>query len=235
MAHSEPRRATGASSGFSRDAVSSHCDLHNKATTSVAPVAPSGHMFLSLVLATAPSSLPSMWTEAAKLGRMTPPIIKTGANGLPWQYCGRFRMAWHLDLVSNADSALPAHFFVDRNPRPVSCELGDEEGDGLGGARGVWAEVERDGGFGRPQLEQHKLYFILWGSDLFFPTSMLGSMDVLNTLPVRFHFNGDFVVSGREKLYVGGSEAMSYLERDKAPMEQLQMVKVNAKAKVATQ
>uniref|UniRef100_A0A0E0QHQ9 Uncharacterized protein n=1 Tax=Oryza rufipogon TaxID=4529 RepID=A0A0E0QHQ9_ORYRU len=45
-----------------------------------------------------------------------------------------------------------------------------------------------------------------------------GSMDVLNTLPVRFHFNGDFLVSGREKHYVGGSEAMSYLDQDNIPL-----------------
>ncbi|EAZ42409.1 hypothetical protein OsJ_26986 [Oryza sativa Japonica Group] len=48
-----------------------------------------------------------------------------------------------------------------------------------------------------------------------------GSMDVLNTLPVRFHFNGDFLVSGREKHYVGGSEAMSYLDQDNIPLPEI--------------
>ena len=40
-------------------------------------------------------------------------------------------------------------------------------------------------------------------------------MDILDTLPVRFHFGGDFVNDGNKKKYVGGREAMSYIDRDK--------------------
>uniref|UniRef100_A0A0E0QI25 Transposase MuDR plant domain-containing protein n=1 Tax=Oryza rufipogon TaxID=4529 RepID=A0A0E0QI25_ORYRU len=46
-------------------------------------------------------------------------------------------------------------------------------------------------------------------------------MDVLNTFQVTFHFNRDFVVSGREKHYVGGSEAMSYLDQDKVSLPKI--------------
>jgi len=40
-------------------------------------------------------------------------------------------------------------------------------------------------------------------------------MDVLSTLVVRFHFNGQFVKIGNRLYYFGGLEAMSYIERDK--------------------
>jgi hypothetical protein len=50
-----------------------------------------------------------------------------------------------------AHVAIPLIFIIDRNPRPVYCELGEKEGDGLGGARG------RGGGLGRLQLGQYEL------------------------------------------------------------------------------
>ncbi|KAG2629091.1 hypothetical protein PVAP13_3KG400703 [Panicum virgatum] len=40
-------------------------------------------------------------------------------------------------------------------------------------------------------------------------------MDILDTMPVRFHFGGDFVNHRNKKKYVGGREAMSYIDRDK--------------------
>src|SRR6266542_3289094 len=43
-------------------------------------------------------------------------------------------------------------------------------------------------------------------------------MDVLGTLQVRFHFNGDFIRAGNKLHYVGGSEAMSYIGRDKVSL-----------------
>lgn len=46
-------------------------------------------------------------------------------------------------------------------------------------------------------------------------------MDPLDTLPVRFHYNGEFVLHRREKSYCGGSEAMSYLERDKVSLPEI--------------
>ena len=46
-------------------------------------------------------------------------------------------------------------------------------------------------------------------------------MDVLDTLPVRFHFGGDFVCHGKKKSYVGGREAMSYIDRDKVSLPEI--------------
>ena len=46
-------------------------------------------------------------------------------------------------------------------------------------------------------------------------------MDPLGTLAVRFHFNGEFVNRGRQKLYCGGREAMSYIDRDKVSLPEL--------------
>ncbi|KAK3164361.1 hypothetical protein QOZ80_1AG0016580 [Eleusine coracana subsp. coracana] len=40
-------------------------------------------------------------------------------------------------------------------------------------------------------------------------------MDPLETLHVRFHLNGEFCTVGNVMQYVGGKEAMSYIERDK--------------------
>ncbi|KAK3151111.1 hypothetical protein QOZ80_3AG0241870 [Eleusine coracana subsp. coracana] len=40
-------------------------------------------------------------------------------------------------------------------------------------------------------------------------------MDPLETLPVRFHLNGEFCTVGNMMQYVGGKEAMSHIERDK--------------------
>ena len=46
-------------------------------------------------------------------------------------------------------------------------------------------------------------------------------MDVLDTLPVRFHFGGDFVCHGKKKSYVGGREPMSYIDRDKVSLPEI--------------
>nr|CAD39930.2 OSJNBa0091C12.8 [Oryza sativa Japonica Group] len=46
-------------------------------------------------------------------------------------------------------------------------------------------------------------------------------MDPFGTLAVRFHFNGEFVNRGRQKLYCGGREAMSYIDRDKVSLPEL--------------
>ena len=46
-------------------------------------------------------------------------------------------------------------------------------------------------------------------------------MDVLDTLMVRFHLKGVFVLDGSEKKYCGGSEALSYVERDKVSLPEL--------------
>jgi len=46
-------------------------------------------------------------------------------------------------------------------------------------------------------------------------------MDVLSTLVVRFHFNGQFVKIGNRLDYFGGLEAMSYIERDKVSLPEV--------------
>ncbi|BAT01676.1 Os07g0506950 [Oryza sativa Japonica Group] len=46
-------------------------------------------------------------------------------------------------------------------------------------------------------------------------------MDVLDTLVVRFHMNGVFLLDGSEKKYCGGSEALSYVDRDKISLSEL--------------
>uniref|UniRef100_I1PW73 Uncharacterized protein n=1 Tax=Oryza glaberrima TaxID=4538 RepID=I1PW73_ORYGL len=46
-------------------------------------------------------------------------------------------------------------------------------------------------------------------------------MDPLEYLPVRFHFGGDFINNGRETFYIGGSEGMSYIERDKVSLPEI--------------
>jgi hypothetical protein len=46
-------------------------------------------------------------------------------------------------------------------------------------------------------------------------------MDVMDTLVVRFHFNGMFINSGNSVHYVGGRRAMSYIDRDKVFFQRL--------------
>jgi alpha-galactosidase len=43
-------------------------------------------------------------------------------------------------------------------------------------------------------------------------------MDVMDTLVVRFHFNGVFINFGNSVHYVGGRRAMSYIDRDKVSL-----------------
>ena len=46
-------------------------------------------------------------------------------------------------------------------------------------------------------------------------------MDVFGTLPVRFHFNGEFIKSGSDLQYCGGNVAMAYIDRDKVSLPEL--------------
>ena len=46
-------------------------------------------------------------------------------------------------------------------------------------------------------------------------------MDVVGTLPFRFHFNGEFIHDGKDLHYCGGSEGMSYIERDKMSLPEI--------------
>ncbi|CAN6273446.1 unnamed protein product [Urochloa humidicola] len=46
-------------------------------------------------------------------------------------------------------------------------------------------------------------------------------MDVLSKLVVRFHFNGEFMNDGKKVQYVGGREAMSYIDRDKLSLAEI--------------
>lgn len=46
-------------------------------------------------------------------------------------------------------------------------------------------------------------------------------MDPLDHLAVRFHFNGEFINDGKELHYVGGTTAMSYIERDKVSIPEI--------------
>ena len=46
-------------------------------------------------------------------------------------------------------------------------------------------------------------------------------MDVLDTLPVRFHFNGEFLNDGKKVHYCGGRDAMSYIDRDKLSLPEI--------------
>ena len=41
-----------------------------------------------------------------------------------------------------------------------------------------------------------------------------GRMDGISKLGARFHFRGEFIAVGEKLQYVGGSEAMSYIDRD---------------------
>ena len=46
-------------------------------------------------------------------------------------------------------------------------------------------------------------------------------MDMLGILPVRFHFDGEFINDGDKLHYFGGSEGMSYIDRDKVSLPEL--------------
>ncbi|CAN6279164.1 unnamed protein product [Urochloa humidicola] len=46
-------------------------------------------------------------------------------------------------------------------------------------------------------------------------------MDVLSKFVVRFHFNGEFMNDGKKVQYVGGREAMSYIDRDKVSLAEI--------------
>ncbi|CAN6322001.1 unnamed protein product [Urochloa humidicola] len=46
-------------------------------------------------------------------------------------------------------------------------------------------------------------------------------MDVLETLPVRFHFNGEFISTQKSIFYCGGREEMSYIDRDKVSLPEI--------------
>ena len=46
-------------------------------------------------------------------------------------------------------------------------------------------------------------------------------MDILDTLAVRFHFGWKFVCNEKQKYYVGGTEAMFYIDRDKISLPEI--------------
>lgn len=46
-------------------------------------------------------------------------------------------------------------------------------------------------------------------------------MDNLDVLPVRFHYNREFINTGRDVHYVGGDIAMSYIERLKVSLPEI--------------
>ena len=46
-------------------------------------------------------------------------------------------------------------------------------------------------------------------------------MDMLGILPVRFHFNGEFINVGADLYYCGGNDAMSHIDRDKISLPEL--------------
>ena len=46
-------------------------------------------------------------------------------------------------------------------------------------------------------------------------------MDMLGILPVRFHFDGEFINDGDKLHYFGGSEGMSYIDQDKVSLPEL--------------
>ncbi|KAL6633502.1 hypothetical protein ACP70R_026173 [Stipagrostis hirtigluma subsp. patula] len=46
-------------------------------------------------------------------------------------------------------------------------------------------------------------------------------MDLSEMLAVRFHFNGQFVNDGKNVQYIGGSEGMSHIERDKMSLPEV--------------
>ena len=41
------------------------------------------------------------------------------------------------------------------------------------------------------------------------------AINFFDVLPVRFHFNGEFLRNSNDLFYVGGTQAMSYVDRDK--------------------
>jgi hypothetical protein len=47
------------------------------------------------------------------------------------------------------------------------------------------------------------------------------AMDLLDSIPVRFHFGGEFEFDGHSLNYVGGFVAMSHIERDKLSLLEL--------------
>ena len=46
-------------------------------------------------------------------------------------------------------------------------------------------------------------------------------MDMLGILPVKLHYNGEFIHAGKKLQYCGGSEAMSYIDRDKVSLPEV--------------
>lgn len=46
-------------------------------------------------------------------------------------------------------------------------------------------------------------------------------MDPLDLIHVMFHYNGEFVKNGNHMMYLGGSEAMSDIDRDKLSLPEL--------------
>ena len=47
-------------------------------------------------------------------------------------------------------------------------------------------------------------------------------MDLIDLLEVRFHFRGKFLNDGRKVEYVGGFEAISFIDRDKVSLPEVE-------------
>jgi len=47
------------------------------------------------------------------------------------------------------------------------------------------------------------------------------AMKFFDVLPVRFHFNGEFLRNSNDLFYVGGTQAMSYVDRDKLSLPEV--------------
>ena len=67
------------------------------------------------------------------------------------------------------------------------------------------------------------LFLVQLHADLLFMLDVLVclhscNMDVLGFLPVRFFYNGEFIRDGKMVHYCGGSQAMSYIDRDKVSL-----------------
>jgi alpha-galactosidase len=50
-------------------------------------------------------------------------------------------------------------------------------------------------------------------------------MGVCHFLPVRFHYNGEFMRNSNGLFYVGGTQAMSYIDRDKLSLAEVFFLK----------
>ena len=50
---------------------------------------------------------------------------------------------------------------------------------------------------------------------------MLCAMDPLDTLPIRFHYGGEFLRRENNVYYLGGEVEVSYIDRDKVSLPEI--------------